>query len=169
MSWPPLTSQLSSENTSLPSLLNRFLNILLHDDADRPLTMKVGSFAQDLLYTVNKGRHLTPKNILLPFTIKSLTGNVELIKIINRLGHSVSYNKDSELDTVFTMQKLSQSIVIIPDEVHPHIPVSLAYNKTDPLEETLSGAATTQRVNGIVIQKPFIGPKEAPAQGIITK
>ena len=42
--------------------------------------MKVSSFAQDLLYAVNKGRHLTLKRILLP-----LTGNVELIKIINRL------------------------------------------------------------------------------------
>ena len=67
-------------NISLLSLLHRFLSILLHDDADRPLTMKVSSFAQDLLYAVNKGRHLTLKRILLP-----LTGNVELIKIINRL------------------------------------------------------------------------------------
>ena len=118
MSWPPLTSQLSSENTSLPSLLNRFLNILLHDDADRPLTMKVSSFAQDLLYIVNKGRHLTPKHILLPFTIISLTGNVELIKIINKLGHGISYSKASELDSVFAIQK---STVIIPDEVHSGI------------------------------------------------
>ena len=140
MSWPPLTSQLSSENTSLPNLLHRFLNILLHDDADRPLTMKISSFAQDLLYTVSKGRHLTPKHILLPFTIKSLTGNVELIKIINRLGHGVSYNKASELHSVFAMQKLSQSTVFIPDEVHPHIPISLVYNNIVPLEETLSGA-----------------------------
>ena len=38
---------------------------MLHDDADRPLTTKVSSFAQDLLYTVNSGRHLTPKHILL--------------------------------------------------------------------------------------------------------
>ena len=72
-------------NISLLSLLHRFLSILLHDDADRPLTMKVSSFAQDLLYAVNKGRHLTLKRILLPLTIKSPTGNVDLIKIINRL------------------------------------------------------------------------------------
>ena len=54
MSWPLLTSQLSSENTSLRSLQRRFLNILLHDDGGRPLTTKVSSFAQDLLYAVIK-------------------------------------------------------------------------------------------------------------------
>ena len=52
----------------------------------------------------------------------------------------------------------------IPDEVHPHIPVSLVYDNIDPLEETLSGAGTTHRVNRIVIQKLFI-----PANAIITK
>ena len=44
MSWPPLTSQLSSENISLPSQLHFFLSILLHDDEDRLLTTKVSSF-----------------------------------------------------------------------------------------------------------------------------
>ena len=47
--------------------------------------MKVCSFALDHLYAVNKGIHLTVKRILLPLTIKSPKGYVELIKIINRL------------------------------------------------------------------------------------
>ena len=44
MYWPSLTSQLSSENISLPSQLHFFLSILLHDDEDRLLTTKVSSF-----------------------------------------------------------------------------------------------------------------------------
>ena len=47
MFWPPVTSQLSSENISLPSLLHRFSNISLRDDANRPLPMKVSSFARN--------------------------------------------------------------------------------------------------------------------------
>ena len=43
----------SPENISLPSQLYRFLNMLLHNDADMPLTTKVSSFARDLLYTLN--------------------------------------------------------------------------------------------------------------------
>ena len=94
---------------------------------------------------------------------------MELIKIISRLGHGVSYSKAPKLDTSFAIQKLSQSTVIIPNEVHPHIPISLVYDKIDWLEETLSGPGTTHRVNRIIIQKPFIGPKEAPTHTIITK
>ena len=44
-----------------------------------------------------------PKHILLPFTIKSLTGNTELIKVINRLGHGISYSKILEIDTALAL------------------------------------------------------------------
>ena len=37
----------------------------------------------------------------------------------------------------------------------------MVYDNIDRLEETLYGARTTHRVNGIVIQKAFIGPKLA--------
>ena len=169
MSWPLLTSQLSSENVSLRSLQRRFLNILLHDDGGRPLTTKVSSFAQDLLYAVIKGKYLPPKHKLLSFAIKLQTGNVELIKIINNLGLDVSYSKDSELNTAFTIQKLWQSTVIIPGQVDPHIPILSIYYNVDWSEETWSGVDATHRVNWIVIQKPFICPKEAPTHAVITK
>ena len=45
----------------------------------------------------------------------------------------------------------------------------ILYNNIDWLDETLSGTDRTQRVNRIIIQKLFIGPKEAPAHAIITK
>ena len=35
----------------------------------------------------------------------------------------------------------------------------MVYDNIDRLEETLYSARTTHRVNGIVIQKSFIGPK----------
>ena len=82
---------------------------------------------------------------------------MELIKIINRKGNGDSYNKVSELDTAFAIQKLSQSTVIIPDEVHPHIPIPLAFDNIDRLDKILPGAGTIHKVNGVVIQKPFFG------------
>ena len=42
-------------------------------------------------------------------------------------------------------------------------------DNNDWLEELLSDAGTTHCMNGIVIQKPFIGPKEAHKHAIITK
>ena len=74
-----------------------------------------------------------------------------------------------ELNTAFAILTLSQSTVITPDEVHPHIPILLVYDNIDWLEEILSDAGTTHCMNGIVIQKAFIGPKEAHKHAIITK
>ena len=97
----------------------------------------------------------------MPFTVKSLTGNVELIKTLNRLGHGVSYSKLLEIDTAFAIQKINETVsdnVILPDEIHIYHPTTLVYDNIDRLEETLSGTGTSHRINGIAIQKGFIGP-----------
>ena len=56
------------------------------------------SIGQDIVYTVSRGRVRTPKSILFPYAIKSLTNNTELIKITNRLGHGESYDLLGELE-----------------------------------------------------------------------
>ena len=97
----------------------------------------------------------------MPFTVKSLTGNVELIKTLNRFGHGVSYSKLLEIDTAFAIQKINETVsdnVILPDEIHIYHPTTLVYDNIDRLEETLSGTGTSHRINGIAIQKGFIGP-----------
>ena len=40
-----------------------------------------------------------PKHILLPYAVKALTNNVELIQILNRCGHGVAYSQIEELNT----------------------------------------------------------------------
>ena len=88
-----------------------------------------------------------------------MTGNVELIEIINRHGHRVSYTKLAEVDTAYAIRKISTNSGLIPEEIQPYQQASMVCDNIDRLEETLSGAGTTHRVNGIVIQKAFIGPK----------
>ena len=89
-----------------------------------------------------------------------MAGNVELIKIINRLGHGVSYTKLAEVDTTYAIQKISTNSGLIPDEIQPYQQASMVYdNIVDRLEEALSGTGTTHRVNVIVIKKAFVGPK----------
>ncbi|KAG1657695.1 NHL repeat-containing protein 2 [Nymphon striatum] len=66
------------------------------------------SFNQDVVYVVTNGLEKTPKHVLLPYAIKSLTGNVELIHTLNRFGYGISYSKLEELDTALCLQKLSQ-------------------------------------------------------------
>ena len=94
------------------------------------------------------------KHITLPFTVKSLTGNVELVHILNRLGHGVSYSQLQEIDTALCLQKLSLSDCqpALPRDIHPRVFTTLAWDNIDRLEETLSGEGPSHRVNGIAVQ-----------------
>ena len=51
------------------------------------------SFAQDLVFGVTRGMIKPPKQILLSYTVKTLTNNVALLSILNRYGHGVSYSQ----------------------------------------------------------------------------
>ena len=66
----------------------------------------MNSLGQDIIYAVTNGKVKPPKHITLPFAVKSLTGNTELIHMLNRLGHSVSYSQLEEIDTALCLQKL---------------------------------------------------------------
>jgi hypothetical protein len=67
----------------------------------------IHSFSQDLIYAVTHGKQKTPKHVLLSYAIKTLTGNVELIQIVNRLGHGIAYSQLEENDTALCLQKLA--------------------------------------------------------------
>lgn len=143
--------------------MQRFLKELLSLDNDQSTlertTCLVNSLGQDLIYAVSKKK--TPKHILLPYTIKSLTGNVELIQILNRLGHCISYTLYDEIDAAFCMKKLAvteEGNVPLPESLLPNVNTMLAFDNIDRLEETLSGKGTSHRVNGIAVQPPIHGP-----------
>ena len=109
------------------------------------------------------------KHLLLASGIKSLTGNVEIVHILNRLGHSISYSSMLEIDTAIAMQRQESSNYLIPDCVNPYIFTTIAWDNIDKCEETLTGAGSTHRVNGIVIQKPLIGPQVFNEKKIIAR
>ena len=67
-------------------------------ETDRISTL-VQSFSHDLIYAVTCGQHKPPKHLLLPNAVKTLTGKVELIQTLNKLGHGVSYSQIEENDT----------------------------------------------------------------------
>ena len=134
----------------------------------------VQSVGQDCIYAVSRGKVVPAKHILLPWGVKSLTGNVELIKMLNRLGHGVSYSKLEEIDTALCLQKQMKEAdrgIVLPSSSHPCIPSSLAYDNIDRLEETLSGGGTSHRVNGIMIQPQVhtAQPQETEAQFLTRK
>ena len=84
-SWRPKPSHLTEEKDSSPYAV----------------------LGQDLIFAVSGGRQRPPKHILLPYAVKSLTNNVDLIQILNRCGHGVAYSQLEEINTALCLQKMA--------------------------------------------------------------
>ena len=93
--------------------------------------------------------------------MKTLTGNIEIVRMLNRFGHGVSYSQLEENDTALCLQKLAigpTQRVVIPPSIQPNVFANLAWDNIDRLEETPTGKGTSHRVNGIVVQAKVFGP-----------
>ena len=168
MSWPPKPFELCESAISLPAELDAFLYTLLTGNTEIPteyphrVRRLVNSFGQDIIYGVTGGRQKPPKQILLPYAVKSLTNKVELIQRVNRCGHGIAHSQIEEINTALCLQKMA----LTPDNIQAHINTKLAWDNIDRLEETLSGAGTSHRVNGIGVQARHFGPTLPPPPGI---
>jgi len=168
--WPMYPQELTQDSILIPQSLELFLTVLLtgHSDTQKCSSRSyriTHSLAQDIVYHVSTGRNKQPKHILLPWAVKSITGNTETIRLLNRLGHGISYTKLEELETALCLEKLwmeEHSGTALPSGIFPHVPTVLAFDNIDRLEETLSGAGTSHRVNGIIVQPRVIGPLPPP-------
>ena len=155
-----------AENFSIPAQLEQFLAALISGDPDtnsqtHRVTTLVSSFSQDMVYAVTCGQYKPPKQILLPYAVKTLTGNVELIRTLNKFGHGVSYSQLEENDTALCLQKLAAGNlgVALPSSIKPYVFTTLAWDNIDWLEETLTGKGTSHKVNGIAVQARIYGPQ----------
>ena len=104
------------------------------------------------MFAVSGESCTTAKHILLPWAYWKY---VEVIKLLNRLGHGVSYSKLEEIETAFCLKKIEseeEMAVILPSNIYPGVPTTLAFDNIDRLEETLSEGGTSHCVNGRVIQ-----------------
>ena len=78
--------------------------------------------------------------MLLVFAVKSLTGNVELIQLLNHLGHGIAYTQLEEIDTSLCLQTLAiaaENCIPLPGNIHPYTSTTLAFDNTDRIEGTL--------------------------------
>ncbi|CAC5405828.1 unnamed protein product [Mytilus coruscus] len=112
------------------------------------------SLAQDLIYSVSKGYTKTPKHVALAIYLKTQTGSSEIVKIINKFGHSVSYDQVEEIETSIAEQMImnTEDDIFIPSIIRKGVFLCFCWDNNDLCEETLSGQGTTHCTNGIVIQ-----------------
>ena len=77
--WPPDTDQ-----NVIPTSVTQFLHTLLTGECEcqnpsEKVPRLATSFGSDLVFAVTSGKTNPPKQVLLSYVVKSLTGNTELI------------------------------------------------------------------------------------------
>lgn len=175
--WPPTAATLNECNIQLPSVVFNLLAWILSDNTDgspdenvtvtdpvvRRLILSIG---QDLAYNISKGRHKTPKHVALPMTVKNLTGSKEVISLLNRFGHGISYEQLLSVETAMAEKQIAaeEGGVVLPSNVQPNVFSLFAWDNIDILEETLSGRGTTHCTNGIVVQRQVAWCEPPPLQ-----
>ena len=170
MPWPPYSNNIEEENVVVPTVVYNLLAWILSEGGEgEEKKQKVNveghchrlvlSLAQDLLYNVSNGRQKTPKHVSLPLAVKNLTGSKEVITLLNRYGHGMSYDQVLEMETRLAENLFEEQEhgVILPKVVSPNVFSIFCWDNIDLLEETLSGRGTTHCINGIVVQRQVSG------------
>jgi hypothetical protein len=104
---------------------------------------------------VQKGIAKTVKNIGLGIAVRNLTGNEEVVKLLNRFGHCLSYNKlqDYEEALVKKYHAHGMNSLIHPPKIKRRVFATMIWDNNDLCEETLTGVGTTHVTNGIIVQQ----------------
>ena len=160
LSWPPNVSELDMGEMKMSELSLLFWKSLFDVPKSRELSIKELSLIQDLSYATTRVPY--PKHFLLTILTRALSGNVELITHSGLL----------EVLTAVAMQKVKDTAlndVVLPDELQFGEPTTLVFDNIDRLEVTLSGSGTSHRVNGIVVQRGFIGPRVEKKRASMSK
>ena len=114
----------------------------------------VHSISRDLLYAVTKGRWMTSKHIMLGMSLWHLTGRADIVTLVNRFGHCVSYSKLLEILTGIQISIQDHNSPIPPGiKMTGNEIIHFCWDNFDLNEETPSGAGTTHSTHGIVIQE----------------
>ena len=122
--------------------------------------LQKNSIAQDIIDSVSNGRLLTPKSVLFPAVVKSLCNNTEVLRMLNKLGHGISYDLGQEIEREHALDVINEqraNKVVIPEDdminaADNAIAVMIADN-IDNLESTITGFGTSHRVNSILVTK----------------
>ena len=101
-------------------------------------------------------------------TVHHLTGCKQLVVLLNRMGHSLSYDDLLAIDTslaVEVLAKVEAYGTVIPSNITEGSFVQVAADNNDLSEETLDGKNTTHATytTMVVYQRRTFGPEKPPS------
>ena len=169
MSLPPREDDLKPSRITdyIPHPLDVFLTVLItgkslnseSSNAERTIRLKE-SFAQDTVFSVTNGVLKTPKSVLFLSVVKALGKNTEIVKLINKYGHGVTYDLVEEIEMEYALKGINeqqQDRVVIPpivtqEETRSTVALMVADN-IDNLECALSGSGRSHPQNSILVME----------------
>ena len=163
--WSPSPEDITLDNINVPDLLFNFIayvvtgtskpvsegRLPVNSDVERVIL----SLVQDVINVVRKGRIKTVKNIGLAVALRNITGNAEVLTLLNKFGHTLSYSKIQEFEKALLHKYHGehQNSLILPSTVRKNGFCTFVWDNNYLSEETLSGEGTTHVTNGIIIQR----------------
>ena len=122
---PPPAETLTLDHAQIPTAVYNFLVWMMSDDTDG--TAQSGSTKSDLHRRVKAvGQDLS----LTAMAVKNLTGSSQVVSLLNRFGHTVSYNELLELESSMalkTVQKEREQVTV-PSNIRPHVFTSFCWD-----------------------------------------
>lgn len=115
--------------------------------------LKIRSICSDLIFVINKGKIRPSKHLTLGLAVKSITNSKKLLTILNRYGHTISYNTAEEIETEMTYSHTAKDSIIPPGiqpmgGLHTHV----AFDNFDRFVDTCGGKNTLHDTVGIIYQ-----------------
>ena len=121
-------------------------------DTSASVCRKLLSISQDIIFLASDGRTLMPKHLSLGMTVRHLSGSVQLVGLLNGLGHCVSNSLVLNHDAARAEPEMNRGENSLPSTIQPGISTTLEWDNNDFGEETLSGHGTSNSTNSIIIQ-----------------
>ena len=157
---PTTVETLKTCSPDLPEDLQLFFRTLfcgLHkptgDSKKESVERKVLAMSSDTVYNVSRGSVRPWKQTVLGIGIGTPTGSTLILRILNRLGYTLSYDEVKALETAFAFTA-EESDRHAPDgiELNPDLATGLAWNNYDVNMDTLDGKNTLHATVGICYQ-----------------
>jgi hypothetical protein len=124
---------------------------------------RVLSIAQDIIHCASNARVKLPKQVGLAMTIRHLTGCKQLVVLLNRMGHSSSYDEVRAVDTSLAKEvlaKVETSGTVIPSNISSGSFIQLAADNNDLNEETIDGKILLMLQQWLCFKERFLVPND---------
>jgi hypothetical protein len=91
-------------------------------ETDDMLHRYILSLGQDLTYMKSRGKSRMPKHVGLSVALHQMTQSKDVVTMVNKLGHGISYDEVQRIDTCWSNIQASS--------VNPSLPQNMAYGRT---------------------------------------